>query len=111
MAGGKRTGDRSNEPNRARGSGRSLALHALGITMTVVAWGYLVWMAIDLGRAARDDGSGIAWLLLALACLGAIACLFIGLLLGGSALRILSGSAGPSDDQPPRPAGGKRAAR
>ncbi|WP_447643482.1 hypothetical protein [Nocardioides zeae] len=82
--------------------------------MTVVAWGYLVWMAIDLGRAARDDGGGIAWLLLALACLGAIACLFIGLLLGGSALRLMSGSGGSGGsggDRPPRPSGGKRAAR
>ncbi|MDR6173497.1 hypothetical protein QE364_002622 [Nocardioides zeae] len=111
MAGGKRAGDRSGEPNRARGSGRALALHALGITLTVVAWGYLVWMAIDLGRAARDDGSGVAWLLLALACLGAIACLFVGLLLGGSALRLLGGAGGAPGDQPPRPTGGKRAAR
>ncbi|HEY1133622.1 MAG TPA: hypothetical protein VGE77_03540 [Nocardioides sp.] len=109
MAGGKRAGERPPDTGGRGGTGRRLALHALGITATVVAWGYLAWMAIDFGRAARDDG-GVAWLLLALASIGAIACLFIGLLLAAGALRTLSGPPPPGDDDP-RPAGGKRAAR
>lgn len=53
---------------------------AAGITAAIVAWGYLVWLAIDLGRQART-GDSAAWGLLAVACLGAVACLFVGLLL------------------------------
>jgi hypothetical protein len=85
----------------------------------VVAWGYLVYAAIDFGTAARE-GSSSAWTFMALACLGAIACLFVGLLLVTRLMRALGITAPPpsapdSADTPapsgPRPVGGKRAAR
>jgi hypothetical protein len=77
----------------------------------VVAWGYLVFAAIDFGTAARG-GESSAWLFMALACLGAIACLFVGLLLVARLMRALGvTSPPPSADAPPRPVGGKRAAR
>jgi hypothetical protein len=38
------------------GAGPSVLLLALGITAAVVAWGYLVYLAIDFGTAARDGG-------------------------------------------------------
>jgi hypothetical protein len=52
-----------------------LLLLCLGSTVALVAWGVLVWTAIDFGRTARGGDSG-AWLYLALASLGAVACLF-----------------------------------
>lgn len=60
-------------------SGRVLLL-AAGVTVCVVAWGYLVYAAIDFGSTARA-GDGSAWGLLVLAGLGAIACLFVALML------------------------------
>ena len=81
------------------------------ITLCVVAWGYLVYAAIDFGTAARG-GSSSAWWFMALACLGAMACLFVGLLLVARLLRALGVTAPPpADSAPPRPVGGKRAAR
>jgi hypothetical protein len=85
----------------------------------VVAWGYLVYAAIDFGTAARE-GSSSAWTFMGLACLGAIACLFVGLLLVARLMRALGITSPPdppsSSDSPttppgPRPVGGKRAAR
>jgi hypothetical protein len=84
----------------------------------VIAWGYLVYAAIDFGTAARGGSGSSAWSFMALACLGAIACLFVGLLLVTRLMRSLGittapDSPGSSDDPPaaPRPVGGKRAAR
>ena len=48
--------------------------------LCLIAWGYLVYLAIDFGTSARAGDSG-AWGLLALSSLGAVACL-----LGGPAL-------------------------
>ena len=76
---------------------RATGILAAGLTMAVVAWGYLVWLAIDLGAAARSGTDG-AWMVMGAALLGAIACLFTGLLLGvrlGRALG-LTGSAAPA---------------
>ena len=81
---------------------------ALGITAAVVAWGYLVYLAIDFGTSARD-GEGSAWWLLALATIGAIACLFVAMMLGTRLLARLKAGAPPPG--PPRPPGGRRAAR
>lgn len=53
---------------------------ALGVTASVVAWGYLVLAAIDFGTSARG-GDEMAWWYLALAAAGAVACLFLGLVL------------------------------
>ncbi len=65
-----------------------LALLALGVTLCVVAWGYLVWAAIDFGAEARG-GNDEAWKFLALASLGAVACLFAGLMLIARLLRAM----------------------
>ncbi|MDX6360099.1 MAG: hypothetical protein QOH37_3153 [Nocardioidaceae bacterium] len=89
-------------------SSSSVLLLALGITAAVVAWGYLVYLAIDFGTAARD-GDATGWWMLAMATIGAIACLFVGMLLGTRFVqRLRGGGAAPS---PPRAPGGRRAAR
>ncbi|TIC84453.1 hypothetical protein [Nocardioides sp. GY 10127] len=72
-----------------RNSARALALPALGMTLAVAAWGYLVWAAIDFGRTARD-GDTSALPFLGLACLGAVACLFVGLMLLARLVRTLT---------------------
>lgn len=91
-----------------RGQAVPLLLLALGITAAVVAWGYLVYLAIDFGTTARE-GEAKGWWLLALATLGAIACLFVAMMLGTRLVaRIRAGSPPP---EPPRPPGGRRAAR
>lgn len=53
---------------------------AAGITVSVVAWGFLVYSAIDFGISARS-GDDRAWWFLALASLGAVACLFLAFML------------------------------
>jgi len=86
-----------------------LLLLALGITAAVVAWGYLVYLAIDFGTTARN-GDGTAWWFLGLATIGAIACLFVGMMFGTRLVTRLR-----ADPPPPpaaqRPPGGRRAAR
>ena len=109
--GGTRRGPKQPKPPR-RGA---LGL-ALGITLLVVAWGYLVKTAVEFGTAARGGESG-AWGFLAIACAGAAACLFIGLILVARLLRALGITGGdrppPSDKPaaPPRAPGGRRASR
>ena len=91
-------------------SNRTTLLLALGVTVTLVAWGVLVLAAIDFGREARG-GEAAAWAFLALSTLGAAACLFVTLLLG---TRLYSRITGKDADRPkaaPRPQGGRRAAR
>jgi hypothetical protein len=92
----------------APSASKSVLLLALGITAAVVAWGYLVYLAIDFGTAARD-GDATGWWMLAMATIGAIACLFVGMLLGTRFVQRLRGGAAPPG--PPRPPGGRRAAR
>jgi hypothetical protein len=92
----------------------------VGVTFCVVAWGYLVFAAIDFGGTARE-GRGIAWLFLFVACIGAACCLFAGLMLGMRALLALGLITPPVDEQPapsapsappaPRVPGGRRALR
>lgn len=120
-AGGKRAGARRGSRRRA-GLQPALLLLALGITACIVAWGYLVYAAIDFGSTARG-GDAHAWWFLAIASVGAVACLFVGLMLLARVLRRLGITSGaPSrptapDDEPapaagaPRPVGGRRAAR
>jgi hypothetical protein len=112
---GKRAAPRHSAPARLEGapsaprsSNGPLLLLALGITATVVAWGYLVYLAIDFGTAARD-GDSTGWLLLGLATVGAIACLFVALMLGTRIVARVRASTPPPG--PPRPPGGRRAAR
>ena len=110
MATGKRAGSRRGAPQPRTLNKAALVLGA-AITLCVVAWGYLVYAAIDFGTAARG-GSSSAWTFMGLACAGAIACLFVGLLLVAQMMRVLGiTSEPPSADSPPRPVGGKRAAR
>ena len=89
----------------------------MGVTVCVVAWGYLVKAAIDFGVSARGGESG-AWLFLGFASLGAVACLFIGLILVARVLRRLGITRSSSDGSPtpktieqPRLPGGRRATR
>ncbi len=86
--------------------------YAIGITLLIVAWGYLVYVAIDFGSSARS-GQSAGWWLLGLASLGAVACLFIGLLLITRLLRLLEQRPKTDDGHPapPRIPGGRRAAR
>jgi len=116
---GKRAAPRHSGPARlddsptagARSATGPLLLLALGITAAVVAWGYLVFLAIDFGTSARD-GDAAAWWLLALSTIGAIACLFLAMMLGTRLVaRFRAGSAPPGPPGPPRPPGGRRAAR
>ena len=115
---GKRAGSRrgARSPRPARTLGRAGLAICVAITLCVIAWGYLVYAAIDFGTAARGGSGGSAWALMGLASLGAIACLFVGLLLVSRLLEALRGSSTSSEDVAspppgPRPVGGKRAAR
>ena len=111
MGTGKRAG-----PRRKRRFDAVLLLLAVGVTLCVVAWGYLVKAAIDFGVSARGGESG-AWLFLGLASLGAVACLFIGLILVSRVLRRLTKPPTSSDIsapnattlEQPRIPGGRRA--
>lgn len=78
----------------------------------MVAWGYLVYAAIDFGSSARA-GNTTAWLLLLLAAAGAATCLFVGLMLVARLGAALGISRPPQDDEESaqRPVGGRRAAR
>ncbi len=109
MSGGKRAGLRNKQGFRP-----VLLILALGITLCVVAWGYLVYAAIDFGSAARHDDDNAAWGYLAVAAVGAVACLFLGFMLVARFSRALGLTASP-DPKPKRdpamPKGGKRAAR
>lgn len=85
---------------------RTILLLALGVTVTLVAWGVLVHAAIDFGGEARS-GESTAWVFLVLATMGAAAFLFVTLLLGARILSLVQGHEPP----PPRPLGGRRASR
>lgn len=79
----------SSAPSSGRGSaGRGLFLLAGGITVTLIAWGVLVFIAIEFGRQART-GSGTAWGLLGLATVGAAACLYLTLLLAMKTVEVM----------------------
>ena len=91
-------------------------LLAAAVTAALVAWGYLVYLAIDFGTSARA-GDSRAWWYLGLSSLGAVLCLFLGLVLIARLLRALGITEAPdtsaTPEQPlvPRPPGGRRAAR
>lgn len=109
VTGGKRAGDR--EKARVR---PDLLLLAVGITFTLIAWGYLVLAAIDFGATARHDGEASAWLFLVVAASGAMLCLFLTFMLAVRLSRAIGLSTGPEPRprrDPTAPKGGKRAAR
>jgi len=95
---------------------RKILLLALGVTATLVAWGVLVYAAIEFGQEARS-GEPTAWVLLAITTLGAAACLFVTLILGARVLPLFQQGAPPpvaapaSPAGPARPPGGHRAVR
>ena len=118
---GKHTGERAAEV-KTDDTGlpwRKILLLALGVTATLVAWGVLVYAAIDFGKEARS-GEPAAWVLLAITTLGAAACLFVTLILGARILPLFQQGAAslqlpPTAPTPParpaRPPGGHRAVR
>lgn len=85
---GKRKGSRKAAPS-PRTFRKDVFLLALATTVAVVAWGYLVYAAIDFGTDARG-GEVRAWAFLALAAVGAAACLFAALMLLARTLRALT---------------------
>jgi hypothetical protein len=76
-----------------------------GMLATVVAWVVLVYYAIQLGPDAKAGELG-AWVLLVIATLGAIGCLFLALILGGRLYELLRG-----EPHPATLSGGRRARR
>jgi len=101
---GKHSGEPAPEAPHPR---RRLLALALGITATLVAWGFLVWAAIDFGAQARG-GETPAWLFVGLATIGATACLLVTLILAAKVTATLRGGDAPSRSAVP---GGRRAAR
>lgn len=103
---GKHSGAPMEEPP-APARGPRLLVLAGGITAAIVAWGFLVWEAVDFGSQARN-GEAQAWFFLFLAALGATACMFVMLILCTKTLATLRGD-------PPvtrtTVSGGRRAAR
>lgn len=87
---------------------RLLAL-SLATLAALVAWGVLVWAAIDAGRQARS-GAGASWMVMGVAAAGAALALFTMLLLCARLLSILQHRDQPPT-RPPRIRGGRRAAR
>ena len=75
---GRHTGERAAEVKKVDTGfpRRKILLLALGVTGTLVAWGVLVYAAIDFGQEARS-GEPTAWVMLTLTTLGAAACLFV----------------------------------
>jgi hypothetical protein len=110
VSSGKRAASRKGA-RQPRSLNQTALVIGVGITLCVVAWGYLVYAAIDFGTAAREGSGSSAWLFMGLACLGAIACLFVGLLLGTRLMQALGVASAPESASEPRPVGGKRAAR
>ncbi len=97
MTRGKRAGAKQKQGFRP-----VLLLLALGITACVVAWGYLVYAAVDFGGEARD-GREDAWWWLAIAAVGAAACLFIGLMLIARLSRAIGLTSPPEPKAPKEP--------
>lgn len=110
MRNGRRTGERGRPRLRP-----DLLLLAGGVTVALVAWGYLVFSAIDFGASARHDGRASAWLFMVIATLGAVLCLFLAAILVIRIARALGLTGPPPPPRPKRdpaaPKGGKRAAR
>jgi hypothetical protein len=116
---GKRAGSRKAPRKRpsARSARPKVLLLAAAVTAAMVAWGYLVYLAIDFGTTARN-GEQRAWWFLGLSALGAVLCLFLGLVLINRLLRELGVTSPPppegghpSEPTAPRPTGGRRASR
>ncbi|UDY24151.1 hypothetical protein [Nocardioides sp. Kera G14] len=101
---GKRAGART----KARIPRRALALLAGGV-VALALWIYLVWSAIHFGSSARG-GDDSDWWLAGAMTVGAIAALFVCMMLLVQAGRV-AGVAATPPPKAPRTHGGKRAAR
>jgi hypothetical protein len=112
---GRHAGSRKG-PRRKTSLQPKVLLLAVAMTLSIVAWGYLVYLAIDFGTSARG-GESSAWLFLGVASVGAVLCLFLGLVLVARLLRALGITSAPDVDEdpppppPPRSSGGHRASR
>ncbi len=109
VSSGKRAGAR-----QKRGFRPVLLVLAVAITLCVLAWGYLVYAAIDFGSTARHGDDDAAWGYLAIAAGGAVACLFLGFMLVARFSRAVGITRAPEPKtvrDPSLPRGGKRAAR
>jgi hypothetical protein len=84
-----------------------VATYAVAALLTALAWGVLVYFAIQLGPDVKD-GEPRAWALLVVATIGAMACLFLSLILGGRVVELLRT---PTVEQAPPSPGGRRARR
>jgi len=97
--------------HRDRSSGLRWALLSVATTCTAIAWGLLVVAAIDFGAKARGGEPG-NWWFVALATIGAMACMFLSILL---AIRLHSEIRGQGAPRGTTSSGGKhggkRAAR
>ncbi len=89
--------DRGKAPASRPRSGRKSSCWRSRRPLAIVAWGYLVYLAIDFGTSARG-GESRAWWFLGLSSLGAVLCLFLGLVLVARLLRALGITAPPGDD-------------
>lgn len=104
-------GKHSGEQTRSDLPVRRIAVLALGVTLTVVAWGYLVKAAIDFGQTGRESG-GSAWVFMVLSTLGAVACLIVAMILGARLLSTIQRRDGPDPPSAaPGSGGGRRIAR
>lgn len=107
---GRHTGERAeDETPPPRSPRRRIFVLSLLVTLTLIAWGVLVYAAIDFGREARS-GEPDAWTFLAIAAVGAAACLFVTMILGTRLVALVRGRA----VVPPRPThaqGRRRATR
>ena len=106
MTDGRHAGSRKGPASRRTFRPKVLLL-ALATTAAIVAWGYLVYLAIDFGTSARGLARAGPGGSSALSSLGAVLCLFLGLVLVARLLRALGITAPPgSDDRtdsPPHP--------
>ncbi len=105
---GRHTGEGVEEPAYVapKPPRTKILLLALVVTGTLVAWGVLVYAAIDFGAEARS-GEATAWIFLAVSTIGAAACLFTTVILGARILTLINGG----EPAPARRRGGRRAAR
>ena len=78
---GRHTGERPQHAVRAYLAAPDRWCCRSSSSLTLVAWGVLVFAAIEFGRDARS-GDSTAWTFLGLAAAGATACLFVTLILG-----------------------------
>ncbi|MFT4262931.1 MAG: hypothetical protein QM572_06100, partial [Nocardioides sp.] len=94
---GKRAGDRP-----ARPLPRRVIALAAGAAVAFTLWVYLVSSAIHFGSRARGGHAGDWWLMGAMT-VGAIAALFVALMLGVQAARALGVLPAPAAEEPRPP--------